>query len=267
MGIEFAISNWQGVLGSEFVLSDPSHLEAAETATFATQQRIPVILRPADRLQVQACLEIANRYQTPIYPISSGKNWGYGSRVPVADGCALLDLGRLNRIVNFDEDLAYVTVEPGVTQRQLYTFLQQQGSRLWMDATGFQPRLQYYWQHLRARLRSYPLWGSLCPSVRIRSGLAHRRNPANGGLGRFDNAKATPVYRWGVGPYLDGLFTQSNLGIVTQMTVWLMPAPEYFQAFYFGLRETKNLSTLINVLRPLAPKWHHQQRGSYRQRL
>ena len=30
----------------------------------------------------------------------------------------------MNRIVEFSEELAYVTVEPGVTQQQLYDFLQ-----------------------------------------------------------------------------------------------------------------------------------------------
>ena len=45
----------------------------------------------------------------------------------------------MNRILDFDEKLAYVTVEPGVTQGQLYAFLQGRGSRLWMDATGASP--------------------------------------------------------------------------------------------------------------------------------
>ena len=55
------------------------------------------------------------------------------------DGSVLLDLSRMNRIVDFNEDLAYVTVEPGVTQGQLYAFLRERGSRLWMDATGASP--------------------------------------------------------------------------------------------------------------------------------
>ena len=78
-------------------------------------------------------------FGVPVYPISSGKNWGYGSRVPAADGCILLDLGRMNRIVDFNEELAYVTVEPGVTQAQLYAFLRERGSNLWVDATGASP--------------------------------------------------------------------------------------------------------------------------------
>ena len=45
--------------------------------------------------------------------------------VPSASGCVLMDLGRMNRILDFSEDLAYITVEPGVTQQQVYAFLQE----------------------------------------------------------------------------------------------------------------------------------------------
>ena len=31
--------------------------------------------------------------------------------------------------------------------------------------------------------------------------------------------------KWGYGPYLDGLFTQSNLGIITKLGIWLMKGP------------------------------------------
>jgi 4-cresol dehydrogenase (hydroxylating) flavoprotein subunit len=71
------------------------------------------------------------------------------------------------------------------------------------------------------------------------------------GFGRFANAKTASLYRWGLGPYLDGLFSQSNFGIVTKMTLWLMPAPEYFQAFYFSIKQEEQLPDLIDALRPL----------------
>lgn len=50
------------------------------------------------------------------------------------DKYALLDLSRLNQIVDFNEELAYVTVEPSVTQSQLYQFLQDHSQTLWIDA-------------------------------------------------------------------------------------------------------------------------------------
>ena len=71
------------------------------------------------------------------------------------------------------------------------------------------------------------------------------------GFARFKGAKAAPVYKWGVGPSLDGLFSQSNFGIVTRMTVWLMPEPEYFQAYYFQCENEDGLAGIIEALRPL----------------
>jgi 4-cresol dehydrogenase (hydroxylating) len=71
------------------------------------------------------------------------------------------------------------------------------------------------------------------------------------GFSRFTGAHAAPVYRWGVGPSLDGLFSQSNFGVVTRMTVWLMPRPEYFQAYYFRCESAEGLGPLIDALRPL----------------
>jgi 4-cresol dehydrogenase (hydroxylating) len=71
------------------------------------------------------------------------------------------------------------------------------------------------------------------------------------GFGRFAAASATHAYRWGVGPALDGLFTQSNLGIVTQMTVWLMPQARFFQAFQFTVPTTDRLGPVVDALQSL----------------
>src|SRR5579863_705401 len=134
-----AISRWAEVLGPSFVIDDDKTLRRAETATFRTTQKIPVILRPGTVEQVQDAVRIANEYGTALYPISSGKNWGYGSGVPASTDCAILDLSRLNEIIDFNEQLGYVTVQPGVTQAGLFAFLQQRKSGLWMDATGSSP--------------------------------------------------------------------------------------------------------------------------------
>src|SRR4051794_5254064 len=97
-GHHAAIRQWTDLLGPDHVTTSTSQLKAAETGTFATGHRIPAILRPGSREEVQECMRVANRFGAPVYPISSGRNWGYGSRVPAAGGCALMDLGRMNRI-------------------------------------------------------------------------------------------------------------------------------------------------------------------------
>jgi 4-cresol dehydrogenase (hydroxylating) len=250
MLLSTALEAWKELLGAENVILDPRRLGEAETATFATDQRIPAILRPANRAEIQDCLRIANRAGIAVYPVSSGRNWGYGSRVPVRDGCALLDLGRLDRIVDFDDRLGYVTVEPGVTQAQLYEFLQQQGGRWWMDATGSSPHTSLIGNTVERGFGHTP-YGDHFAHVAALEVVLPGGACIHTGFGRFPGAQAAPVYRWGVGPSLDGLFSQSNFGVVTQMTLWLMPAPEYFQAFFFGAEQPEALGSIVDALRPL----------------
>src|SRR5471030_2102868 len=77
--LDRALEQWSEVLGSDYVITGAAPLRAAETGTFATGHRIPAIVRPSNRAEVQECLRIATRWQVAVYPISGGKNWGYGS--------------------------------------------------------------------------------------------------------------------------------------------------------------------------------------------
>jgi 4-cresol dehydrogenase (hydroxylating) len=238
------------VVGPDQVITEPAVLREAETATFATDQRVPLVVKPANRGQVQSIMRIADRCRIPIYPISSGKNWGYGSRVPPADGSVLLDLSRMNQIFDFNEELAYVTLAPGVTQQQLYDFLAAKRSRLWMDATGSSPECSIIGNAMERGFGHTPYSDHFSHVCGLEIVLPNG-DCIETGFARLPATTAAPLYRWGVGPSLDGLFSQSNFGIVTRMTVWLMPAPEYFQAFFFRCDDAAQLPAVVDALRPL----------------
>jgi 4-cresol dehydrogenase (hydroxylating) flavoprotein subunit len=248
--VQSAYSAFAEVVGEDFITREPVQIAAAETATFATSNSLVAIVRPADRAQTQDCVRVASRFGIPIFPISTGKNWGYGSRVPNTDGCVLLDLSRMNRIRDFSEKLAYVTVEPGVTQEQLYAFLKEQRSSLWMDATGSSPTSSLIGNTMERGFGHTPYGDHLAHACAFEVVLPNGECIETG-FARYPGAVAAPVYRWGTGPSLDGLFSQSSLGIVTRMTIWLMPAPEYFQAFFFRCNHARDLGPAIDVLRPL----------------
>lgn len=245
-----ALEHWAERLGAEHVVVDERTLSRAETATFQTTQRVTAVIRPGNKDEVQDCVRIANQFNTPIYPISTGKNWGYGSSVPPQSGCTIMDLSRLNSIVNFNEKLAYVTIEPGVTQRQLYDFLVEKGGTLWMDATGSSPDCSIIGNTLERGFGHTPYGDHFAHACGMEVILPSGECIYTG-FGSPETAPATPVYKWGVGPYLDGLFTQSNLGIVTQMTIWLMPKPEHFLAFNFSIGKDSELEVLLEGLRQL----------------
>jgi len=245
-----ALEAWRDVLGTEHVLTDEATLSAAETATFSTAQSVPAVIVPGSREEVQECVRIANEHKIPIYPVSTGKNWGYGSRVPPRSGCVLMELYRMNRIVGYDERLAYVTVEPGVTFRQLHEFLRERKSNLMLSVTGSTPDSGPVGNALERGAGSGPYAdraAHVCGfEVVLPTGEVVRT-----GFGRFLGAKTAKLHRWGVGPYLDGLFAQSNLGIVTEMTMWLAPKPDYFQSCFFGIDDEGRLPALVDALQPL----------------
>ena len=66
------------------------------------------------------------------------------------------------------------------------------------------------------------------------------------------------VYKWGIGPYIDGLFAQGAFGIVTGMAIALARRPEAARAFLFGLAEDAHLEQAVIAVRDVMgdyPAW------------
>jgi 4-cresol dehydrogenase (hydroxylating) len=162
----------------------------------------------------------------------------------------ILDLSRLNRIVDFDERLAHVTIEPGVTMRQLFEYLEARGSNLMMSVTGSTPDSSLI-GNIVERGIGVGLYGERFNHVCGLEVVLPSGDCVHTGFGRFSGAQTARVGRWGVGPWVDGLFTQSNLGIITQMTIWLSPKPRYFQAFLCCLNDDAGLEALVDRFQAL----------------
>lgn len=250
MSVAGALRDWQSAVGERHVLSTPEVVAAASRATYPIGHGVPAVVRPASTEQVQDCVRIAQRHCVPLYPISGGKNWGYGSRVPPVEGAVVLDLGRMRRITGYDEELACVTIEPGVTQQMLYDYLQARGGRLWMDGTGSSPRASVLGNIMERGFGSTPYGDhvgmSCCYEVVLPDGeLLHT------GYAAYPKARVAQVDRWAPGPQLDGLFSQSNLGVVTKVSLALMPAPECSQLIMLDLAGAEQLVAAVDVMRRL----------------
>src|SRR5688500_4902133 len=66
---------------------------------------------PSNAEQVQAIIRVANQYRLPLWPISCGKNHGYGGAAPRMPGTVVLDLNRMNRILEINEESGYRSEE------------------------------------------------------------------------------------------------------------------------------------------------------------
>jgi len=245
-----AIEAWRNALGEEAVKNDADTLARYGRTTQADAPRPGCVVYPTSTEQVQAVARIANEHGAVLYPISCGKNWGYGDACAPTPNAAIVDLGRMNRILEVDTDLAYCVVEPGVTQGELYDYLQRNNTNLWMDATAAGPDSSLV-GNTADRGFGHTRYGDhvlTCCGMEVV--LADGR-VLNTGFGHFPNAKATHLYPYGVGPYMDGLFTQSNYGIITKIGLWLMPKPESFTFFYMQVPRHEDFAELIERLRPL----------------
>src|SRR5262245_41204408 len=132
---EAAIAEFRRVLGDEHTLTDAAALQRYGWCTTAIERHITAVVRPGSLEDVQQIVHIAAAHHVAIYPVSTGNNWGYGSAQPARDHNVVVDLGRMNRILEINRELAYAVVEPGVTQRHLYDHLQEHRIPLWMNPT------------------------------------------------------------------------------------------------------------------------------------
>ena len=245
-----ALTAWRGALGDAHVVTEPAALAALAATTFAHDHGPAARLCPADRDQVAACVRIAADHGVGLHPISRGRNLGYGSRAPLRPGDVVLDLYRLDRIIDFDERMAHVTVEPGVTFRQLADFLRTCRARVFAGVTGGPADASVIANALERGDGSGPLadrFAHLC-NLEVVLPTGERIET---GFGRFAGTTVAPLGRWGAGPALDGLFSQSGLGVVTRATIWLTPYPRHFELGFFTLDDPARLPPLVDALRRL----------------
>ncbi|MGF1661166.1 MAG: FAD-binding oxidoreductase [Kineosporiaceae bacterium] len=245
-----ALADWRGVVGEQHVRDDCATLAAASTATFATTQRVTAVLRPGDRDQVAACLRVAQRHAVPVHPVSRGRNWGYGSRVPPRDGSVVLDLGRLTGITGYDPELGTVRVQTGVTQGQLHDFLRAHGDGHLMDPTGSTPDASVLANALERGFGHTP-YADHADHLAGLEVVLPDGSVLRTGLAGTPGAAAAAAHRWAAGPALDGLFLQSRLGVVTSATVQLMRRPAAARSFVFSAAPGTGVADLVDALRPL----------------
>ena len=247
---EAAAREWAEAIGPGAVdRADPT-LDRFARTTGSQSHRPLAILSPACTAHVQQVLRTATRHGIGVHPISRGKNWGYGDACPLGRNQVVMDLGKMNRILEVNSEFCYAVIEPGVTQQQLYRHLQDNNTGLWMDSSGAGREASLVGNILE-RGFGHTRYGDRFLTVCGMEVVLGDGRVLNTGFGHYENAKAHRTYRYGVGPFLDGIFSQSNFGVVTQMGIWLMPAPQDFCAFFFSGQNECDLPAIIDALAPL----------------
>lgn len=251
--LDTALRKFTAILGEPYVLTKAEHLAPYMKVMMAVdeKQHAPsAVLLASTVEEVQAIVRVCNEYRIPVWTISTGRNFGYGSAAPGERGQVVLDLRRMNKILHVDPELCTALVEPGVTYQQLYDYIQGKKLPLMLSfpapsaiagpvgntmdrGVGYTP----YGEHFLMQCGM---------EVVLADGQVLRT-----GMGSIPGDKAWQVFKWGYGPTLDGMFTQSNYGICTKMGFWLMPKPPVFKPFAIKFEHETDIGDIVELLRPL----------------
>jgi len=117
------------VLPPEGLVTDSDVLEAhrRDQAGWAEAGVARALVRPASTAEVQVVLRVASAHRVPV--VARGAGSGLSGGANAVEGCILLSLTRMNRILELDRKSLFAIVQPGVINGALKAAAAEQG--LW----------------------------------------------------------------------------------------------------------------------------------------
>ncbi len=208
------------------------------------------VVSPGCVEEVQAVVRAANKYGVPLSAVATGKNNGYGGAAPRLAGAVVVNTGaQMNKILEVNERYGYALLEPGVSYFDLAKYLEDTNSTLMLDCpdlgwgsvvgnaldrgVGYTP----YGDHF--------MWQTGLEVV-LPQGEVMRT-----GMGAIPGSNTWQLFQYGFGPFPDGMFTQSNLGIVTKMGIALMQRPPASLTYLITFENEADLEQVVDIMLPL----------------
>ena len=231
------LSKLEDIVGKDFASNNQEDLFIySQDPGVSHPRQVDYVVMPETVQEVQQIVRVANEKKIPIVPMGGGMTLS-GLVIPVKGGI-VLDMKRMNQILEVNKLSRYALLEAGVTTGQLLSFLNEN-----------HPDLQ-------------PPIPDAPPSVTVAGNLlihgSGYLSQRYGDHGKMINGLevvlpsgevcklgscAVSNYWFGRGPIPDfiGLFTSAfgTMGVITKLSVELFPKPK-FREIVFGLMEDPN---------------------------
>lgn len=240
----------KSVVGESAVRSGPEVQQRYGTSTTGAMRQVEAVALPHSAQQVAQVVRLAREHQVAVYPVSTGKNWGYGCATPVHDHALVVDLSSMKRIIDFDAELGTVTIEPGVTQGDLAEYLDLHAPGFMVPVTGAGPDVSLLGNALERGYGITPHTDHFAAVTRLVAVLPNG-DVYRSALEELGGHAVSSVFRWGIGPYVTGLFSQGSLGIVVEATVLLARRPERVEGFFFKVLDDSSLEAAAVAVRSI----------------
>jgi FAD/FMN-containing dehydrogenase len=198
------------------------------------------VVRPGDKEELRKVLILANEEKIPVIPYSTGINVR-GLAIPVHEGSILLDLSRMNRIIEISPEMKTATLEPGVTFGMLLEKTKKYKLRPAFPDAPLTVSV----------LTNYYLRGIYQTSARDGHDhvLSYEMVLPNGKIIKTGSRSLSemPYFRYGVGPDFTGVFCAhpGTCGVVTELTAKLYQLYDNRKAYFVGFEDLETPAKFI----------------------
>ena len=214
------------ILGTDHVLSDDASRELFSTdLSFLPHEVAAVVIQPGSIDELSRAVAAASAAGYAIVPRGGGMSYTQGYS-PKQENTVLVDMRRMNNIIEINEDDMFVTVECGCTWKKLFEALQEKGLR----TPYFGPLSGMYATVGGALSQNSLFLGSGVHNTVAESALGLQVVLANGNIvktGSGSHKNSNAFYRH-FGPDMTGIFTADTgaMGIKGIATLRLIQSPK-----------------------------------------
>jgi len=253
----------EDIVGTKYVSDSEAICYSYSMNCDLVLQGVPeIVVRPGISNEISEILKAANQYRIKIIPRGNGADLTGGAK-PIGDGGVVLDLTRMNKILDVDEKNRIVTVEIGISWSELCEQLSNVGIGYYTGSTG--PASGF----------SATIGGGLSNNSVGGGGAAMYGNVTEQCVGLevvlptgeiiYTGAKANsfcekPFTRFGLGADYTGIFLGDIgiHGVKTKASLNLYPLPEYAAYSTYEIKKTPEMSESEKTAK-LMMKWQHQK--------
>ncbi len=259
--IQSAYEKIERVVGSKFVTDSKPICYSYSMNCDTVLQGIPdLVVKPGSAEEISEILKIANEFKIKVTPRGGGADLTGGAK-PIGNGGIVLDVTRMNKVLDVDEKSRIVTVECGISWSELCNYLGKVGSGFYTGSTG--PASGF----------SATIGGGLSNNSVGGGGAAMYGNVTEQCVGLevvlpmgeliYTGAKANsfcekPFTRFGLGPDYSGLFLGDVgiHGVKTKASFNIYPLPEHAAYSTYEIKSTEQISEAQKAAEVMM-KWQH----------
>jgi FAD/FMN-containing dehydrogenase len=227
-----------GIVGKKYA-SNNKAITASYLAksVMGLESQIPdIVIRPKYVEEIRKILVYCSEEKIAVSPISAGLSGGFACPTIKPAGI-MLDLSRMNRIIEVDEKNRYAIIEPGVTSGQIWSYMLTYHPE-WAPPVpdGAPPAATVMGDAIE---RGFSLYTSstgpqgdnfMCAEIVFPNGDILR-------TGSWALPFAKPFYKYGLGPDIWSTLmgSQGTMGVVTKVAIKIFPHPEFKSIVNWGM--------------------------------